>query len=67
MREKISDGWYALGFGVVFVGYAIWAILDEWRRNRRVRADTRARLIYDDAGSRRERMEIGEWMGTRDA
>lgn len=61
MIQRLNDARYALGFGVVFLGYAAWLAWDYLREQRRIRTDTIARLVYDDAGSRASEMREQEF------
>lgn len=49
MWRELRDARTALGWGMVFAGYAVLIIVDHIQRRRRAADDTRARLILADA------------------
>jgi hypothetical protein len=53
MKNSLADAKKALGFGFTFLAYAAWLLYDYWQTKRKLEQATRAKLIYDDAGSRR--------------
>lgn len=52
-------------WGIVAAATLLTAVVERWLRMRRERDETRAQVLL--ASPDRERMERGEWMGTRDA
>lgn len=61
-RDVIS----ALGWAGVLIGYLLVKAGERWMRNRKLIADTRAKLIAGsgDLDARRARMRRGEFMET---
>lgn len=51
--NELRDAKRAFGFGLTFLTYAVWLAYLGWSRARRVRDDTRAKLIHDGAQARR--------------
>lgn len=62
MMRDLADARRALGFGAVFVGYAIFLIINRWMHDRKVAQDTRARLILESSATsdRRESLRSSE-------